>query len=320
MESLINLVATANNTSTPREKTESETAIVKKLILGHLWETCYRAHSNTSFSPERRANSYVRDYSEMLEKDLLELGDNCGNYKEKFISKFSLWMSAKGRCISSMITGPSNFPVRRANKANNAERNHCDNFYKWREGYFKAVNRIPWKSPEDELELAVRKYERLANNQIEMKEINAAIRKSKLTDLRELIDHLVGLGYNINLIKLMDSYHAKQTGKYKIPSFVLSNNNAVIKNTEKKIKIMETRIDIKNNWEDIIFEGGRVTIEDDRLKIIHDEKPSREIINEIKSNGYRWSPHWSAWCRKHTGNAIYSLRFISFIKPHLNNA
>ncbi len=76
---------------------------------------------------------------------------------------------------------------------------------------------------------------------------------------------------------------------------------------------MQGRIERKNTWQDIIFEGGRVTIEDDRLKIYHDEKPEREIINEIKSNGFRYSPHWVCWTRKHTANAIHSLRQLSFI-------
>ena len=290
---------------------------VSNLILSDLYQLCYNAHRNTSFSPDRRAVQYVKSYSDLLEKDLAELGENQGNYKAKFISKFSAWMSAKSRCISSMITGPANFPVRRAQKANNSERNHSDAFFKWREKYFKAVNRVPWKSPEDELELAERKHENLVNNQIEMKEINSEIRKCKLTDLKELTAHLLQMGYNPKLIELMDSYHAKQTGKYKIPAFVLTNNNAKIKATEKKVKIMQARINRKSNWEDILFDGGRVTIEDDRLKIYHDSKPEREIISELKKNGYRWSPHWGCWCRKHTGNAIYSLRFLSFVKPHL---
>jgi len=289
---------------------KNRTEQVKTMALGHLWELCYRAHSNTSFSPERRANSYVSEYSEMLEKDLNALGTKQGNYKEKFISKFSDWMSAKGRCISSMITGGSNFPVRRAQKANDSERNKCDSFYHWREKYFKAVNRVPTKSPEDDKEAAERKLEKLVNNQLEWKAINAAIRKSKLTNESELLNHLIALDFSPNNIKLIDY----RGGKFKIPSFYLTNNNATIKNTKDKIKAMEVRIERKMTWEDIMFEGGYVTIEDDRLKIFHDEKPTREVIQEIKSNGYRWSPNWVCWCRKHTGNAVFGLKHLSFLK------
>ena len=287
--------------------------IDKKPILSDLYNLCYNAHRNTSFNPEKRAERLVKEYSKLLEEDLKLLGENQGNYKEKYISKFSDWMNAKSRCISFMITGPANFPVRRAEKANRSEHNRYNDFVQWREKYFKAVNRVPTKSPEDEISLAERKLERLINNQIEMKEINAAIRKSKITDLSELIKHLAELGYNKELVSLIDNHYGRQTGNYKIPSYALSNNNATIKNTDKKIKMMHVRIERKNTWQDILFEGGRVTIEDDRLKIYHDEKPEREIIQEIKKNGFRWSPHWKCWCRKHTGNAIYALRFLSFI-------
>jgi len=291
-------------------ETTNRTEQVKAMALGHLWELCYRAHSNTSFSPEKRANSYVSEYSEMLEADLNALGTKQGNYKEKFTAKFGDWMSAKGRCMSSMITGGSNFPVRRAQKANDSERNKCDSFYHWRDKYFTAVNRVPTKSPEDDKEAAERKLEKLVNNQLEWKAINAAIRKSKLTDEKELLNHLIIQDFSPNTLKLIDY----RGGKFVIPSFYLTNNNATIKNTKDKIKAMETRIDRKMTWEDITFEGGYVTIEDDRLKIFHDEKPSRETIQEIKSNGYRWSPNWVCWCRKHTGNAVHGLKYLSFLK------
>jgi len=40
----------------------------KKLILGDLWGLCYQAHSATSFSPEKRANSYVKTTAKCLKK------------------------------------------------------------------------------------------------------------------------------------------------------------------------------------------------------------------------------------------------------------
>jgi len=280
--------------------------------LKDLYSLCYSAHSNTSFSPEKRAEMYVKEYGKMLIEDLERLGENTGNYKEKFIRKFSDWMSAKSRCISSMITGPANFPVRRAQKANDSEHNHMNNFYHWREKYFIAVNRVPTKSPEDEIEIAENRLEKLLLIQIELKEINAHIRKGKTQELSEICYSLEGEGYTPELIKMI---RLDYNGKYKIPAYTLTNLNSRVKATEKKVKIMRVRIERKNTWQDIVFEGGRVTIEDDRLKIYHDEKPERAIIQELKSNGYRWSPNWSAWVRKHTGNAIYSLRFLSFINP-----
>ena len=114
---------------------------VQELPLGHLWDLCYDAHRGTSFSPEKRATSTIIEFSELLKQDLSELGDKVGNYKLKFIRFFTNWMNARTRCISTMIAGPSNFPVRQAEKANASERNHYEKFMAWRSKYFKAIMR-----------------------------------------------------------------------------------------------------------------------------------------------------------------------------------
>jgi len=294
-------------------ETKTRTDEVKEMVLGGLWELCYRAHSNTSFSPEKRANQYVAEYSEMLEEDLKELGDNQGNYKEKYISKFSDWMSAKGRCISSMITGGSNFPVRRAQKANDSERNKSDAFFHWREKYFKAVNRVRTPSPEEDLDNALLKLDKLVIFQDNMKSMNKIIKKVTKKDfiMSELVQTLRDEEFPEHLIK--NSLADSGWWGLGFAPFSLTNNNAKIKATRDKVLIMKTRIERKDTWQDITFEGGYVTIEDDRVKIFHDEKPEKEIIQEIKKGGYRWSPHWGCWCRKHTGNAVFGLKYLSFI-------
>lgn len=283
---------------------------VEGLVLADLWDLCYRAHTWISFSPEKRATRFIKEYSELLEADLKLLGDNQGNYKEKFISKFKEWMGAKSNCASSAITGGSGFNVRKANKANDREHKKWQDFSLWRDKYFKAVNRVPTKSPEDELILAENKLEVILNAQIEYKEINAEIRKCKIQDHYELVNYLKEMGFSYEYLSLIQ----ERGGKLKIPAYVLTNNNATIKRTAIKVKTMQARIERKSTWEDIKFTDGYVTIEDDRIKIYHDEKPAKEIIQEIKSNGFKWSPFWKCWCRKHTGNAIYSLKSLSFIK------
>ena len=286
---------------------------VSEFLLSDHYDLCYRAHQGTSFSPEKRAVMYVRDYSELLKEDLEKLGEHSGNYQAKFIAHFTDWMSAKSRCLSTMIAGPSNFPVRRAQKANNSEHNKYEAFMHWREKYFKAVNRVPTKSPEDDLVIAERTLEQQLNLQLRLKRINAVIRKSKLTDLKQVVNLLL---HHEEEFTQAEIKHVREhyTGKICVPGYALTNLNARINSTKGKIQARLVRIQRKKTWEDITFEGGYVTLEDDRLKIYHDEKPSREIIQEIKSNGFRWSPHWTCWCRKHTGNALYTLKLLSFIK------
>lgn len=296
---------------------------VEGLLLASLWDMAYNANRNTSFSPDKRATYTITVYSEELAEDLAALGEHQGNYKEKYTSYFSDWLRSKGNTISSMITGPANFPVRRAEKANRAEQNKYEAFRNWREKYFRAVNREPRKSPEEELILAEVRLEDLTNHQLMMKEINALLRKMSFKDLsKDEIDQKVTHKLN------EDEYPEKMISEiiwngnngygYSFPSFTLTNNNAKIKSTKDKVIIMLNRIERKKTWEDILFDGGRVTLEDDRIKVIHDSKPERTVIDELKKNGFRWSPHWSAWVRQHTGNAVYAAKSLSFVKATIN--
>ena len=288
------------------------------LKLSHLYDLCRRAHNWISFNPEKIAKQYVESYSEMLENDLKELGENTGNYEAKFIEKFSSWMSSKSNCASSAITGGSGFNVRRAEKANRAEQNKSDAFYLWRAKYFQAVNRVPTKSPEEELQIAERRLEDLTNYQTEAKEINVKIRKLQssnkkaniVTTQEDVVKFLLSEEHNPEVIKRIDEWR----GTFSIPSYHLTNNDAKIKSTALKVKVMLVRIERKDTWNDIVFEGGHVTIEDDRFKIFHDERPEKEIMQELKSNGFKWSPNWKCWCRKHTGNALFAIQRLSFIQ------
>jgi len=292
--------------------------------LGAYYNECYNAYRNVSFSPDKRAVYVITTYSKMLEEDIAELekAGGLGNYVQKFTDKFLTWMSAKSRCASSMITGPANFPVRKMEKAWNSEHNRMNDFFHWREKYFKAVHRVPTKSPEEELILAEAKLEKLRNMQLKYRQWNIDIRKSKITaenEVGKLIEYLLKQGYEQEVVTVMMDLIDHRGGKWKIPSYVLTNNNAKIKSTETKVKAMLMRIERKKTWEDIQFEGGYLTLEDDRFKIFHDEKPDLEVRKEIKRNGFRWSPHWGCWCRKHTGNAVYAIRRLSFISKALQN-
>lgn len=83
------------------------------------------------------------------------------------------------------------------------------------------------------------------------------------------------------------------------------NVSLKIRETKKKIQVMKNRIEAKNNFGEKIFKGGKVYIDNDRVIIKHDEKPEREVIEQIKKHGFRYSPKFVSWVRKHTGNARY---------------
>lgn len=111
--------------------------------LSYLLQRAIWAHNNTSFSPERRGEQLIKDFTELLESDLEIIKDATEEQKEAYIIKFksllNSWIGAKMNCISSMITGPANFPVRKAEKANRSEQNKYELLTYWREKAKKAI-------------------------------------------------------------------------------------------------------------------------------------------------------------------------------------
>lgn len=294
---------------------------VKGMLLENEWDLVYNAHRWVSFSPDRRATQIVTEYSAMLQEDLDSLGENQGNYKEKFLTHFRAWMSAKSNCASSAITGGSNFNVRRAEKANNREHARMEDFIKFRDKYFKSVNRQRTLSPEEELDLAQERLDKITNQQEMMKEMNVILRKiwkdKELTTeedrIKKAVETFKAEEYPDQMVVELGTY---VTGgrQFVFPSYALTNNNATIKRTLEKIAVMKNRIQTKESFEDIQFDGGYLTIEDDRIKIFHESKPEQNIIEELKKSGFRWSPFWKCWCRKHTGNALWVSKRLSFIQ------
>lgn len=278
-------------------------------MLSRYKDQAIRAHHNTSFSPERRGESIVKEFSEMLREDLESLGENSGNYRVKFENYFSEWIGAKSRCMSSFITGPSNFPINKAMKANNAEHNKYEKFMAWRKKYIQRANRIPTPTPEDDLQSALEDVDSLIFLQEKMKIVNKLIRKYKEPALiaekireEELMSESDIQKKILNVPDFMDGMG--------FPRYKLTNNNAKIKARKEKVLIMKSRIETKSEWKAIEFDGGMIDIENDRVIIKHDEKPDQEVIQKIKSFGFRWSRNYECWSRKHTQQAIRDAKNI----------
>lgn len=298
-----------------REKGEvAELEEVTPKILEKFRSQAYAAHSNTSFSPGKRAESMVNDYSEELEADLQELRDGGAgeeaveSYRIKYEQFFSSYLGAKSRCFSVMITGGSNFPVRRHEKANRSEHRHYEVFREWRQRAKKAIIRKagPEKTFLSEIDRYKNDLEGMKRNHDLMKKCNVIIKKAKGKDCTS---ELVAAGLsesNARKIQLPDF-----AGRIGFASFNLTNNNANMKRVEERIKVLEAKekraVTVKE--ERFPFPGGEVILnhEEDRLQIKHDNKPSREELTAMKAKGlssFNWSPSNMAWQMKISNHAI----------------
>ena len=76
-------------------------------------ERARTAFNNISFSPEKRGASFLSEFEGILEYDLKQIENATDEQKEWYVKKFkqffSEYLGAKSRCISSAITGGSNF-------------------------------------------------------------------------------------------------------------------------------------------------------------------------------------------------------------------
>jgi len=159
------------------------------------------------------------------------------------------------------------------------------------------------------LEKLTAKLEGLKTEQAYMKDVNAYFRKygtckgyPKMPDEKAAeLDR-----------KVEDAYSWE---KQPFPSYRLTNNNSVIKQTEKRITELTRNQEVGfSGWE---FNGGRAeaNTEMNRLKIYFDERPDTTKCAQMKSNGFKWAPTQGAWQRHLNDNAIYAAGRLDFLKP-----
>lgn len=270
-----------------------------------------RAHYWTSFSPEKRGEQLIKDYQSELDADILFLTENNiseeikTEYAAKFTRLLTSWLHAKSNCTSTMITGGSNYNVRRAEKANRSESRHYEIFAEWRVRAKKAIVRKakPAKTYSSELERYRAELDGMKKNHELMKEGNKKIKEAHKTsaDISEYLKTTFGVAPHM----------IEWTMKF---GFGLSNNLANIKRVEDRIKLLEKKetIAATSGNKETDFNGVKVVenYEIDRLQIIHESKPSAEVIQILKKNGFKWSPSNKAWQRQLTENAKWSLRYI----------
>ena len=275
-------------------------------------QTMIDSYNWTSFSPEKRGEADFKYYTELLAEDIKTLlaaqivilagsepQDSTGNYSEKFQDKVMTIYARQSRCASPMITGPANFNNRRNGKAWASRDKAVDEFNHWRNRYLNAVTRERTLSPEAETDKTVEELERM-----EIKhEFYKAMNKIKDLDGKRMF------AMENDEMKIFEYWNDSRF-KGTIPSFHLTNHNNKIKARREKLAVMASRIETKSEWQKIEFNGGYVDIENDRVVIKHDEKPSKEVIDLIKRNGFKYSPKTVSWVRKHTENAIHVVKTI----------
>lgn len=107
---------------------------------------------------------------------------------------------------------------------------------------------------------------------------------------------------------------AKKNGTEPAPWYALPYIGRDIKAAEKRIRDLTAVSETEE--ETIEFPGGRIESRADinRITVIHDEWPGEDVINRLKTYGFRWSPSVKAWVILRTPTATEKAKRACGIK------
>ncbi len=222
---------------------------------------------------------------------------------------------------SPMVTGPSNFPVRRHQKKLDAERRRMENLRLSKEAVIKRLDKtaFPYGDPSKEIrsdhpdatQLLKQRIDDEKKKREDMKKTNAEVRKAlKQSDPK---GYLIEQGYSPQIASTF--LKADYMGRIcPYPPYSLQNLGANIRRLEQRLKELEKVKDRDTTSEEVTLAGETVEIiqntEENRLQIIFPGKPNADTRQTLKKYGFKWSPKQGAWQRMLNNNALYSLKLV----------
>ncbi len=216
------------------------------------------------------------------------------------------------RVPSILVAGGSNFPVRKKEKQNQADAAAMKEYRQIR-GLLDKIRGTGRGGISADDPAAVDKLKAklagLERDQEKMKAVNAYHRKHKtLEGCPQLTQD--------EIEKLNASMARDWRSEPKpYPSFHLTNNNAVIRQTKKRIEELSAKAETE--YEGWRFDGGEVKMDQEinRLQVFFDAKPDRETCSAMRHEGFRWAPSVGAWQRQLNDNAIRAAKGLDFLQP-----
>ena len=219
------------------------------------------------------AYSYAESLPEEVKEKGLYMADK---YAQRLADWYNKLFSIEMRCPSIMIAGGSNFPVRKKEKQVAALDKHYA-LYGELQDYKEKIKKLA--SSSNIIKSSFRKHGTLKGyGDGEYDNVT--------------IDNMYGVPF---------------------PSYCLTNNNAKIRTAKQRLKELE-EAKASAHGEDIEtgIEGIKIVenTEAMRIQLIFDDKPSAEVRDVLKSNGFRWSPKFAAWQRHLNSNGKYAVKKV----------
>lgn len=228
-------------------------------------------------------------------------------YSRKLAEYYNAYYRNEASCPSILISGGSNFPVRKKEKQN-SRRESLMNDWNYLEEYAKKIeNLLTMEQPilsgdAKAIELLEEKLERLKESQEMMKAVNKAVKKK---DTAKGDEELKDMGYSEEQIK--GFREPDFCGRIGFSSYTLQNNNANIKRVEGRLNKLKAAKEAGTQESENKFFKVVENTEIMRLQIFFDGKPEDKVRDILKKRGFKWSPKNGSWQRQLTDNAKYAL-------------
>lgn len=262
----------------------------------------YREGSATS-DYMAHVNAVYNIAEETIEKRPEE-ADRIWFLADRYAQKYAEWINKENAigtmCPSVMICGAGNFPTRKKEKQVAAwERNHAE-FEKLRK-YIDKIDAIGRGSEVIKagdpyvIEKLEAKLEDAKALQEKMKAANKAIR---MKDTEAGDEKLKELGFDS--AQIAELRKGDFCGRVGFQSFKLTNNNAEIHRLETRLRNIKAAKEAGNSEEDYGFCKLIRNATDMRIRFIFEGKPSADVRDVLKGEGFRWSPKEKAWQRQLT--------------------
>lgn len=228
-------------------------------------------------------------------------------YSRKLAEYYNAYYRNEASCPSILISGGSNFPVRKKEKQN-SRRETLMNEWNYLESYAKSIEHLltmeqPILSGDAQaIELLEEKLESLKESQEMMKAVNKAVKKK---DTVKGDEELKDMGYSEEQIKRFRE--PDFCGRIGFSSYTLQNNNANIKRVESRLNKLKAAKEAGTQESENKFFKVVENTEIMRLQLFFDGKPEDKVRNILKKRGFKWSPKNGSWQRQLTDNAKYAL-------------
>jgi hypothetical protein len=271
------------------------------------------AHAGTSMVPEERGASERASYARTLADDYASLAkladtdekratlaEEFERYRTGYKRRTLVWLGARAACMSTMITGASNFPVARQRKRGATADRRCEELLEFRTRALAAIRKK--LRPEDRpimlgdadastrLRAQLEKAEQL---QATMKACNLAIRREKKNGEAAQVAAMVKLGLTEGQAKRL--LQPDFCGRIGFADYELTNNGANIRRLKGRLLQVETA----HALPDTLIEGPHAKLEDspadNRIRIWFPGKPDAEVRERLKRGGFRWTPSSGCW-------------------------